>query len=63
MCLAAENGTFLRFTTGEWMTAMPNNLNMDWVESVKVRWCLDCKLINLNKVNYTIISMLNILSI
>lgn len=35
MCLAAENGSFLRFTTGEWVTAVPDNLNMDWVESVK----------------------------
>ncbi|KAK9267678.1 hypothetical protein L1049_010110 [Liquidambar formosana] len=33
--LAAENGMFLRFTKGEWMTTMPENLNMDWVDSVK----------------------------
>ncbi|KAJ8761922.1 hypothetical protein K2173_006524 [Erythroxylum novogranatense] len=33
--LAAENGMFLRFTTTEWMTTMPENLNMDWVDSVK----------------------------
>lgn len=36
MWLAAENGMFLRLTTGEWMTTMPDNLNMDWVDSVKV---------------------------
>lgn len=36
MWLAAENGMFLRLTKGEWMTTMPENLNMDWVESVKV---------------------------
>lgn len=35
MWLAAENGMFLRLTKGEWMTTMPENLNMDWVESVK----------------------------
>ncbi|MQL99834.1 hypothetical protein Taro_032561 [Colocasia esculenta] len=35
MWLAAENGMFLRLTTGEWMTTMPEHLNMDWVESVK----------------------------
>ncbi|KAJ4703738.1 Alpha,alpha-trehalose-phosphate synthase 1 [Melia azedarach] len=35
MWLAAENGMFLRRTTGEWMTTMPENLNMDWVDSVK----------------------------
>ncbi|KAJ9690829.1 hypothetical protein PVL29_013134 [Vitis rotundifolia] len=35
MWLAAENGMFLRLTTGEWMTTMPDNLNMDWVDSVK----------------------------
>ncbi|XP_004295412.1 PREDICTED: alpha,alpha-trehalose-phosphate synthase [UDP-forming] 1-like [Fragaria vesca subsp. vesca] len=35
MWLAAENGMFLRLTTGEWMTTMPENLNMDWVDSVK----------------------------
>lgn len=37
MWLAAENGMSLRLTTGEWMTTMPENLNMDWVDSVKVR--------------------------
>lgn len=37
MWLAAENGMFLRLTTGEWMTTMPENLNMEWVDSVKVR--------------------------
>ncbi|XP_057997040.1 alpha,alpha-trehalose-phosphate synthase [UDP-forming] 1 isoform X1 [Hevea brasiliensis] len=35
MWLAAENGMFLRLTSGEWMTTMPENLNMDWVDSVK----------------------------
>lgn len=36
MWLAAENGMFLRPTDGEWMTTMPEHLNMDWVDSVKV---------------------------
>lgn len=36
MWLAAENGMFLRRTGGEWMTTMPEHLNMDWVDSVKV---------------------------
>ncbi|KAL3821279.1 hypothetical protein ACJIZ3_007184 [Penstemon smallii] len=35
MWLAAENGMFLRSTKGEWMTTMPEHLNMDWVDSVK----------------------------
>ncbi|XXG86564.1 hypothetical protein AAC387_Pa11g1430 [Persea americana] len=35
MWLAAENGMFLRRTKGEWMTTMPEHLNMDWVDSVK----------------------------
>lgn len=35
--LAAEHGMFLRRTTGDWMTTMPESLNMDWVDSVKVR--------------------------
>lgn len=35
MWLAAENGMFLRRTEGDWMTTMPEHLNMDWVESVK----------------------------
>ncbi|KAK1268221.1 Alpha,alpha-trehalose-phosphate synthase [UDP-forming] 1 [Acorus gramineus] len=35
MWLAAENGMFLRVTQGEWMTTMPEHLNMDWVDSVK----------------------------
>ncbi|KAJ7947212.1 Alpha,alpha-trehalose-phosphate synthase 1 [Quillaja saponaria] len=33
--LAAENGMFLRLTSGEWMTTMPENLNMEWVDSIK----------------------------
>ena len=36
MWLAAENGMFLRLTNGEWMTTMPEHLNMEWVDSVKV---------------------------
>ncbi|KAG6523111.1 hypothetical protein ZIOFF_012964 [Zingiber officinale] len=35
MWLAAENGMFLRQTGGDWMTTMPEHLNMDWVDSVK----------------------------
>ncbi|KAI4333464.1 hypothetical protein L6164_018274 [Bauhinia variegata] len=35
MWLAAENGMFLRHTRGEWMTTMPEHLNMEWVDSVK----------------------------
>lgn len=37
MWLAAENGMFLRFTKGEWMTTMPEHLTMEWLDSVKVR--------------------------
>lgn len=33
--LAAENGMFLRCTTGKWMTTMPEHLNMEWVDSLK----------------------------
>lgn len=36
MWLAAEHGMFLRHTKGEWMTTMPEHLNMEWVDSVKV---------------------------
>ncbi|XP_059289827.1 alpha,alpha-trehalose-phosphate synthase [UDP-forming] 1-like isoform X1 [Lycium ferocissimum] len=35
MWLAAEHGMFLRLTEGNWMTTMPENLSMDWVDSVK----------------------------
>ncbi|KAK9153184.1 hypothetical protein Sjap_000664 [Stephania japonica] len=35
MWLAAEHGMFVRPTSGEWMTTMPEHLNMDWVDSVK----------------------------
>ncbi|XP_047260184.1 LOW QUALITY PROTEIN: alpha,alpha-trehalose-phosphate synthase [UDP-forming] 1-like [Capsicum annuum] len=35
MWLAAEHGMFLRQTEGNWMTTMPENLSMDWVDSVK----------------------------
>ncbi|XP_024539145.1 alpha,alpha-trehalose-phosphate synthase [UDP-forming] 1-like [Selaginella moellendorffii] len=34
--LAAENGMFLRHTSGDWMTTMPEHLNLDWVESVQL---------------------------
>ncbi|CAJ1957708.1 unnamed protein product [Sphenostylis stenocarpa] len=33
--LAAENGMFLNPSKGEWMTTMPEQLNMEWVDSVK----------------------------
>ena len=36
MWLAAENGMFLSHTKGDWMTTMPEHLNMEWVDSVKV---------------------------
>lgn len=35
MWLAAENGMFLRLTKRDWMTTMPEHLNMEWVDSVK----------------------------
>ncbi|KAL8205428.1 hypothetical protein R6Q57_008979 [Mikania cordata] len=35
MWLAAENGMFLRSTSGDWMTTMPEHSNMEWVDSVK----------------------------
>eukprot|EP01018_Ginkgo_biloba_P022262 Gb_01330 [translate_table: standard] len=36
MWLAAENGMFLRRTKEEWMTTLPEHLNMDWFESVQL---------------------------
>lgn len=36
MWLAAENGIFLRSTTGKWMTKLPENLNLDWIDRIKV---------------------------
>ncbi|CAH8381179.1 unnamed protein product [Eruca vesicaria subsp. sativa] len=33
--LAAENGMFMRDTTGEWVTNIPKNLNLDWVDDTK----------------------------
>jgi trehalose 6-phosphate synthase/phosphatase len=36
MWLAAENGMFLQPSKGEWTTTMPEHLNMEWVDSVKV---------------------------
>ncbi|KAI4323071.1 hypothetical protein L6164_022707 [Bauhinia variegata] len=35
MWLAAENGMFLSHTRGEWMSTMPEHLNMEWVDCVK----------------------------
>ncbi|KAH8953132.1 hypothetical protein BDL97_08G007600 [Sphagnum fallax] len=43
MWLAAENGMFLRHTHGEWMTTMPEPLNMDWVESVQLVFDYFCE--------------------
>ncbi|XAR68195.1 Alpha,alpha-trehalose-phosphate synthase (UDP-forming) [Bertholletia excelsa] len=34
MWLAAENGMFLRNTEGEWMTAMQEHLDMEWLDSL-----------------------------
>lgn len=34
--LAAENGMFVRHTTGEWVTNVPENMNLDWVDGTKV---------------------------
>ncbi|RID57837.1 hypothetical protein BRARA_F01187 [Brassica rapa] len=33
--LAAENGMFLRDTIGEWVTNIPENMNLDWVDGTK----------------------------
>ncbi|CAM6051565.1 unnamed protein product [Sphagnum compactum] len=41
--LAAENGMFLRHTKGEWMTTMPEHVNMDWVESVQLVFDYFCE--------------------
>ena len=41
--LAAENGMFLRHTRGEWMTTMPEHLNMEWVESVQLVFDYFCE--------------------
>ncbi|CAA7039686.1 unnamed protein product [Microthlaspi erraticum] len=35
MWLAAENGMFLRHTSGEWVTKMPEHMNLDWIDGVK----------------------------
>ncbi|CAJ1978442.1 unnamed protein product [Sphenostylis stenocarpa] len=35
MWLAAENGMFLHPSKGEWMTTMPEHLNIEWLDSVK----------------------------
>ncbi|XP_039004559.1 alpha,alpha-trehalose-phosphate synthase [UDP-forming] 1-like isoform X2 [Hibiscus syriacus] len=42
--LAAENGMFLRATKGDWMTTMPENLNMEWGDSVQMLSSEDFKL-------------------
>ncbi|CAO2833279.1 unnamed protein product [Amaranthus hypochondriacus] len=34
MWLAAEHGMFLRHTRGDWMTTMPEHLNLDWRPSI-----------------------------
>eukprot|EP00897_Mesotaenium_endlicherianum_P008101 jgi/Mesen1/7319/ME000376S06482 len=41
--LAAENGMFLRHTRGDWMTTMPEHLNMEWVESVQLVFDYFCE--------------------
>ncbi|VVA91594.1 unnamed protein product [Arabis nemorensis] len=33
--LVAENGMFLRHTTGDWVTNMPEHMNLDWVDDAK----------------------------
>jgi len=34
MWVAVKNGMLLRHMHGEWMTTMPEPINMDWVENV-----------------------------
>lgn len=36
MWLAAENGMFLRHSAGKWVTKMPENMNLEWIDGVKV---------------------------
>lgn len=36
MWLAAENGIFLRSTAEKWITKIPENLNLDWIDYIKV---------------------------
>jgi len=36
MWLAAENGMFLRHTSGEWVTRIPEHMNLEWIDGVKV---------------------------
>lgn len=47
--LAAENGKFLKHSTGEWVTNITQTMNLDWVDSAKVSkfpiysiWSLIC---------------------
>ncbi|XP_010480504.1 PREDICTED: probable alpha,alpha-trehalose-phosphate synthase [UDP-forming] 2 [Camelina sativa] len=35
MWLAAENGRFLKHSNGEWVTNMPQNMNLDWVDGAR----------------------------
>ncbi|KAG7622008.1 unnamed protein product [Arabidopsis thaliana] len=35
MWLAAENGMFLRHTSGEWVTRIPEHMNLEWIDGVK----------------------------
>jgi len=36
MWLAAENGMFLRHTSGEWVTRISEHMNLEWIDGVKV---------------------------
>ncbi|KAL1203079.1 putative alpha,alpha-trehalose-phosphate synthase [UDP-forming] 4 [Cardamine amara subsp. amara] len=35
MWLAAENGMFLRHTRAEWVTKIPEHMNLEWIDGVK----------------------------
>ncbi|XP_010438594.1 PREDICTED: probable alpha,alpha-trehalose-phosphate synthase [UDP-forming] 4 [Camelina sativa] len=35
MWLAAENGMFLRHTSGEWVTKITEHMNLEWIDGVK----------------------------
>lgn len=36
MWLVVENGMFLRYIVGEWVMKMLENMNLEWIDGVKV---------------------------
>lgn len=56
MWLAAENGIFVRHTSGEWVTKIPEHMNLEWTDGVKVSTYISE--LKIDKLYFTLLNLL-----